>query len=74
VQAIRWTRAGNKPDAGWSARIEPFTLDATPKGDGRWNWQVLKDGTRNPVATGVASSVGAAKTACEQFAKRSGLF
>jgi hypothetical protein len=35
---------------------------------------VLKDGTRNPVATGVASSAGAARTACEQFARRSGLF
>jgi hypothetical protein len=70
VQAILWVKA----DAGFSARIEPFVLKVDPKGDGRWNWQVLKNATRNPVATGVASSLGAAKTACEQFVKRSGLF
>lgn len=70
MQAIQWS----KPAPGLVARIEPFTLKADPKGDGRWNWQVLKDATRNPVATGVASSLGAAKTACEQFVKRSGLF
>jgi len=66
-----WTK-GNA-DA-WSGRIEPFTAKVTPKGDGRWNWEVSKDQIRHAVATGVASSLGAAKTAAEQFAKRSGLF
>jgi hypothetical protein len=67
---VRWTKAAT----GETARLEPLTLAVDPKGDGRWNWRVLKDGTRNPVATGVASSAGAARTACEQFARRSGLF
>ncbi|MGZ3419500.1 MAG: hypothetical protein ACXWUG_23010, partial [Polyangiales bacterium] len=71
MQAIQWTKAAT---GAMSGRIEPFTLKVDPKGDGRWNWQVLKDETRNPVATGVASSLGAAKTAVEQFVKRSGLF
>lgn len=71
VQPIAWTKAAS---GALDARIEPFTLNVAPKGDGRWNWQVLRDGTRNAVATGVASSLGAARTAAEQFVKRSGLF
>jgi hypothetical protein len=71
MQAIHWTKGQT---GAFDARMEPFTMKVDPKGDGRWNWQVLKDATRHPVATGIASSAGAAKTACEQFVKRSGLF
>lgn len=57
----------------WSCQAGPFALKVAPKGDGRFNWQVFKEGTANAVASGVASSLGAARTATEQFAKRSGL-
>ncbi len=56
----------------WTCVVEPFSLRVAPKGDGRWNWQIFK-GATNPTASGVASSLGAAKTVTEQFVKRSGL-
>lgn len=65
---LRWT----KKDAGWIATLDPFVVSATPKGDGRWNWAVHADGSPNPQATGIGASAGAAKTACEQYVKRSG--
>ncbi len=65
-----WSKA---PKDLWSCKAGPFLLKVEPKGDGRWNWHVFKDGTVNAVATGIGSSLGAAKTATEQFAKRSGL-
>jgi len=67
---MNWSK---DPKDVWTSKAGPFALKVSPKGDGRWNWQVLKDGIANPVATGVASSLGAAKTAPEQFVKRSGL-
>jgi hypothetical protein len=65
---MRWTKQGN----GWNATEGPFAVKAAPKGDGRWDWAVFADGADNPTATGVAASAGAAKTACENFVKRSG--
>lgn len=65
---VAWTKQAN----GWKGVAGPFAVKAIPKGDGRWNWEVVADGATNPTATGVASSLGAAKTACEQFVKRSG--
>lgn len=53
-----------------SCVLGPLSLRIEPKGDGRWAWQVLKDQADNPMATGVASSLGAAKTVTEQFARR----
>jgi hypothetical protein len=61
------------PDGAASCTAGPFSLKITPKGDGRWNWQVFREGIANAVASGVAASLGAARTATEQFAKRSGL-
>jgi hypothetical protein len=63
----------NKTRDDWTATQGPFALRVSPKGDGRWNWQIVRDNKPNPEATGVASSLGAAKTAAEQFVKRSGL-
>lgn len=57
----------------WSAVQGPFTLRVEPKGDGRWNWNICRGETPNPEASGVATSLGAAKTATENFVKRSGL-
>lgn len=56
-----------------SSRMGPLLLKVEPKGDGRWSWQVFNGDAQNPMATGVASSLGAAKTVTEQFARRSGL-
>ena len=57
----------------WSATAGPFAITIKPKGDGRYDWQVIKSGQRNPMAAGVANSLGAAKNVVEQFVNRSGL-
>ncbi len=57
----------------WSASAGPLSVRIQPKGDGRWNWRVFRDDQMNPMAAGVANSLGAAKTVVEQFVKRSGL-
>jgi len=57
----------------WSATAGPLAVKVQPKGDGRWTWHVFKDGNANAMATGVANSLGAAKTVVEQFVNRSGL-
>ncbi|APR82627.1 Hypothetical protein A7982_07976 [Minicystis rosea] len=48
-----------------------FTLEVAPKGDGRWTWQVRARDAENPMASGVARNLGAAKSVAEQFAARS---
>lgn len=57
----------------WSAQQGPFALRVAPKGDGRWTWQIFRDNKTNAEASGVATSLGAARTAAENFVKRSGL-
>jgi len=66
---IRWTR---EPGDLWRGVVSPFALTIRPKGDGRWSWQIFVEDSPNPTATGVAASLGAAKTVTEQFVKRSG--
>ena len=68
---IKWKKARDGKSV--TATAGPLTLELTQTGDGRWSWQVKKDGTQNPMATGVAGSLGAAKTVTAQFASRSGL-
>lgn len=63
-----WTKSGD----GSTVVVGPFVANVMPKGDGRWNWEVFADDAVNPQATGIASSLGAAKTAAEQLVKRSG--
>ena len=67
---LRWTKdkAGKLTSSAGS-----LLLEIEPKGDGRFNWRVFKVETQNPMASGVASSLGAAKTVIQQFATRSGL-
>jgi hypothetical protein len=67
---ISWTK---KLVDDWSATVGPLSVKIQPKGDGRYNWQVFKGDALNPMATGVANSLGAAKTVVEQFVNRSGL-
>ncbi|MBX3216744.1 MAG: hypothetical protein KF850_32210 [Labilithrix sp.] len=70
MSAMSWTKsAGDR----WSACLGPFLSKVAPKGDGRWSWQVFRDEADNPTATGIASSLGAAKTAAEQLVRRSGV-
>lgn len=65
---MRWVQQ----KTGWNAAEGPFAVKVTPKGDGRWDWAVFADGGSNATATGVAASAGAAKTAADNFVKRSG--
>jgi len=65
---IVWTK---KADA-WTGAEGPFTAKIAPKGDGRFAWAVHADGALHPAASGIAASLGAAKTAAEQLVKRSG--
>lgn len=67
---LKWTKS---PAGLVSCALGPLSLRIEPKGDGRWAWQVYKDQADNPMATGVASSLGAAKTVTEQFARRTDL-
>jgi hypothetical protein len=69
---MKWMKDGD----GWICRVPPdalFTLKAQPKGDGRWNWAVYPQGRDHTIATGVTSSLGAAKRVTENFVNRSGL-
>jgi hypothetical protein len=68
--SVKWTK---NPGDAWLGLVGPFSMNVQPKGDGRWSWAVFTGESANPTATGVAASLGAAKTATEQFAKRSGL-
>lgn len=67
---MEWTRtAGDR----WTCAVPPearFTLEVSPKGDGRWVWQVFARDAVNPMASGVARNLGAAKSVAEQFATR----
>ena len=56
----------------WLATLGPFAVKVAPKGDGRWNWEIIMDDARSPAATGIGNSLGAAKTACELYVGRSG--
>ena len=63
-----WTKKGE----GFTTTVGPFVTDVMPKGDGRWTWEIFADAARGSQASGIGSSKGAAKTAAEQFIKRSG--
>lgn len=67
---IKWKKARDGKSV--TAVVGPLSIELTQTGDGRWSWQVKKDGTQNPMASGVAGSLGAAKTVTAQFASRSG--
>lgn len=67
---LRW----NKTPAGkLSAKAGPLLLEIEPKGDGRFDWRVFREAAPNPMASGIANSLGAAKTVTQQFALRTGL-
>jgi hypothetical protein len=70
---IEWSKDGS----GWISRVGEgpiFTARLRPKGDGRWDWEIVKGGGIKPVvATGIVSSLGAAKTVAANFVNRSGL-
>lgn len=65
---IAWKKSGQtlRGEAG------PFVVSVAPKGDGRYDWSVIEVGADSPQATGIGSSLGAAKNAAEQYVKRSG--
>lgn len=61
-----WTKS--KDD--WTARLGELVLFVKPKADGRWTWEVYKEGAPNPMASGVANSANQAKRNSENFAQR----
>ena len=68
---MHWTKDG----AGWVCRVPPeaiFTMKVQPKGDGRWTWEIVRQGGDRTIAGGIVSTLGAAKTISENFANRSG--
>jgi len=56
-----------------SSKVGPLLIKLEQTGDGRWSWQVFNGEAQNPMATGIAGSLGAAKTSTTQFAQRTGL-
>jgi hypothetical protein len=67
---MQWTKTAADE---WCCKVPPeacFTLKATLMGDRRWTWEVYTGGNVNPTATGIVSTLGAAKNACEGFIKR----
>jgi hypothetical protein len=66
---IQWKRGLNE---AWSGAAGPFEVMIEHKADGRWAWQIFKNGGRAS-ASGVASSLGGAKNVTEGIVKRSGL-
>ena len=66
----KWTK---DPAGIVSCKLGPLAIRIEPKGDGRFAWQIINGEARNPMASGVAASLGAAKTVTVQFAERSAL-
>ena len=69
---MKWTKDGD----GYLCRVPPevvFTMRVQPKKDGRWTWEIFPRNGQRTIAGGTVSSLGAAKTICENFANRSGL-
>lgn len=67
---IAWKKARDGKSV--TASAGPLSIALNQTGDGRWTWQITKDGAQNPMASGVAGSLGAAKTVAAQFVSRSG--
>lgn len=67
---LSWKKARDGKSV--TAVAGPLSVVLTQTGDGRWTWQVTKDGSQNPMASGVAGSLGAAKTVAAQLVSRSG--
>jgi hypothetical protein len=67
--ALQWSKDAKGHS---TSRVGPFRIILEPRGDGRWAWMIFDGEAQNPTATGVAASVGAAKTTVEQFVNRSG--
>ena len=66
---LQWTKQTAQL---WTATAGPYALEARDRGDGRWIWQVTAEGGRAAEATGVARSLGAAKSVSEQYVMRTG--
>ena len=65
---LSWKKQGT----GLRGTEGPFVVNVVPKGDGRFSWEIFPDGADSPQATGIGNSLGATKTAAEQYVKRSG--
>ena len=66
---LSWSKPGGDTQTG---KEGPFVAKLAKKGDGRWDWKIFADGAESPLAAGVSTTVGQARTKCEQFIARSG--
>lgn len=69
---MHWTKVSGEE---WTCRVPPdarFTLKALATQDRRWQWEVFTGPADRPNATGLVSSLGAAKNAAELFLKKAG--
>jgi hypothetical protein len=67
---MKWTEQAKDQ---WVCLVAPedrFRLEVSPKGDGRWDWRVFARAAVNPMASGIARNLGAAKSVAEQFVAR----
>jgi hypothetical protein len=67
---MKWTKTADDRWICAGSAETPFTLEVAPKGDGRWTWKVVAGDAVNPMATGIARNLGAAKNVAEQFVAR----
>jgi len=67
---VTWSKK-KTPDV-LEGSVGPFVVKLTRKADGRWDWKIWADGKDDPLAAGVSTTEGAAKTKCDQFIGRSG--
>ena len=67
--AIQWSKS---PGDVWNGAIGPFIIHVKPQGDGRWDWKVFDGPAVNPMASGLARTLGAAKAVVLQFVNRTG--
>jgi hypothetical protein len=64
---LRWTKG---PEGSLTSTVGTRTARIETRRDGRLAWSITQAEARSAMATGVANSLGAAKTTVEQFMMR----
>jgi hypothetical protein len=72
VAFMEWTKESPDQIVCKVAPNARFTLKATRMADLRWSWMVYAGAAVDPMASGIVSSLGAAKHVMESFLKKKG--
>lgn len=59
-----------KEKDGHLGKHEDFVIRVLPKPDGRWTWDVTREGASSPLASGIAANANQAKRNAENFVQR----